>query len=374
MVVIGATVALLFTTERDIASRRSVLRAFDLHAREAASALADARAGQQGYVASGQNPAVWMPKVSALVQEVAATVDALRAWAASDAARQALLEASAGISDFSNIDKRVREYLTAREPLMASDVVYSEGGAAAGRAGLAVEAARLTEHRAADDDEASSRRLEAYALGGAAGWSILVLLGLSFARDAAAPHVLATAAPSESDTGREARMPQPAGAEVKAAMQAAAALCTDLGRMQDAADLKPLLGRAAHLLDASGLVLWVGDAEGSDLRPLASHGYADHVLSLMHPVPRLADNAAAAAYRTGLPQVVASGPGEAPGAIAAPLLSAEGCVGALTAEIRGGAETSAEVQALAALIAAQLAGALAPPAADALPQPKTASA
>jgi GAF domain-containing protein len=73
-------------------------------------------------------------------------------------------------------------------------------------------------------------------------------------------------------------------------------------------------------------------------------------------VPRSADNAAAAAYRSGQLQIVLTRPGVAPGAVVAPLLAPDGCIGALTAEIRDGGETSEGVQALAAIFAAQLAG------------------
>jgi hypothetical protein len=89
-----------------------------------------------------------------------------------------------------------------------------------------------------------------------------------------------------------------------------------------------------------------------------AHGYSDQVLSLMRPVPRSADNAAAAAYRSGALQTVMARPGTPLGAVVAPLLAADGCIGALTAEVRDGGEQSEQVQALASIFAAQLAGIL----------------
>ena len=142
------------------------------------------------------------------------------------------------------------------------------------------------------------------------------------------------------------------------ALKAAADLCTAFGRIHDLAELKMLLGRAARLMNANGLVVWLGSASGVDLQPVIAHGYSDQVLSLMRPVPRSADNAAAAAYRTGALQTVPSRPGSAPGALVAPLLSADGCIGALTAEVKDGNEKSEQVQALASIFAAQLAGIL----------------
>jgi hypothetical protein len=144
----------------------------------------------------------------------------------------------------------------------------------------------------------------------------------------------------------------------------AADLCTEFGRVRNLADLKHILARAAEVLDANGLVVWIGSTSGADLQPMVSHGYTPQVVARMPSVPRSADNAAAAAYRTGSLQIVLSKPGGAPGALVAPLLAADGCIGALSAEIRGGGEGSEGVQALATIFAAHLAGVFAATAAD----------
>jgi hypothetical protein len=113
-------------------------------------------------------------------------------------------------------------------------------------------------------------------------------------------------------------------------------------------------------MDASGLVVWAGGVATTTtaddlLRPVLAHGYSPQVLAKMPAVTRSSDNAAAAAYRTGSVQIVLTRPGTSSGAIVAPLLAAEGCVGALSVEVRGGGEGSDSVQALAAIFAAQLA-------------------
>jgi hypothetical protein len=112
-------------------------------------------------------------------------------------------------------------------------------------------------------------------------------------------------------------------------------------------------------MDASGLVVWLGNVGGADLRPVLAHGYPSGTLAQMPAVPRTADNAAAAAYRSGRFQIVMARPGASSGAVVAPLLSPEGCIGALAVEMKGGSETSDSVQALAAIFAAQLTGVLA---------------
>jgi hypothetical protein len=115
-------------------------------------------------------------------------------------------------------------------------------------------------------------------------------------------------------------------------------------------------------MDASGLVVWLGSTEGADLQPVVAHGYSPQTVARMPAVSRSDNNAAAAAYRTGLPQIVRStsgqgrGPGRPNGAIVAPMLAADGCIGALSAEIRAGGEESDRTRALVAIVAAQLTG------------------
>src|SRR5262249_493210 len=118
-------------------------------------------------------------------------------------------------------------------------------------------------------------------------------------------------------------------------------------------------------MDASGLMVWMGAPGGSELRAVLSHGYSADVLARIPPVPRMADNAAAAAFRSAKLQIVVARPGKSTGAVVAPILSPDGSVGApeggggaLSAEIRHGAETSEGVQALAEIFAAHLAGVL----------------
>jgi hypothetical protein len=389
-IALGAAAFFLITTEQQIADRHSALRMFDLRARETAGALGDARGAQQAYVAAGQSSSYWIPKVATIIEEVGKTIDALQATAVSASAARALVDASAAVNEFGNVDKRVRDYLNADESLMASDVVFSEGSAAASRALLQVETARIAEHQAFDADEATLRRLEAYAIGGAAGLSGLILAILGLARGArqaaGAPSGDAESAATHADdqlllrqsSASLGRMtpnsPPPQAAAAKTsplvtaespiALKAAAELCTDFGRIHDLAELKMLLGRAARVINANGLVVWLGSPAGIDLQPVLAHGYSDQVLSLMRPVPRTADNAAAAAYRSGSLQVVASRPGGPLGAVVAPLLAADGCIGALTAEVKDGAEQAEQVHALASIFAAQLAGILAASATD----------
>jgi hypothetical protein len=82
------------------------------------------------------------------------------------------------------------------------------------------------------------------------------------------------------------------------------------------------------------------------------------MVSKLPPLSRSADNAVARALRTGQLQIVLARPGVSSGAIVAPLLTSAGCVGAISAEVRSGGEATDAVQALAAIVAAQMANVL----------------
>jgi signal transduction protein with GAF and PtsI domain len=74
----------------------------------------------------------------------------------------------------------------------------------------------------------------------------------------------------------------------------------------------------------------------------------------MGNIHRDANNAAAAAYRSAEIRTVA-GDAITNGALVVPLMTSEGCVGVLSAEMKGGGEKDESSQALATIFAAQLA-------------------
>jgi hypothetical protein len=141
-------------------------------------------------------------------------------------------------------------------------------------------------------------------------------------------------------------------------------LCAELARVQDARQLGALLGRAADVLDAAGVIVWMADPDRRELVPTLTHGYAPAALARFGTIPRGADNATAAAFREGtLKTVAADGP--ASGAIVAPLVTPGGCVGVIAAEVGGGRERDAATRAVARIVAAQVAALLgAPPSAS----------
>jgi hypothetical protein len=420
-IVLVAAAVFLFRSEKDIDTMRSALRVFDLQARETTDALAELRAAQQAYVVGGQGVAFWVAKVATTGDTVSTNIETLQKAALAPVTRTALENAIKSLRQFTNADKRALEYINASQPLMAADVIFTEGGQAAAGTAQHVEAARMAERLDVDAGEASQRRQEAMIVAGSAvvlGLIVTLLVPVASAtrhldepRAMPAAHLDARTQPYtwvEDKDGIEyarARVPSPDPVETPIAermrlnlgdvepanfyvtpsangqpdairltldttadarpatpaapgfLKAAADLATDFGRVQDLGDLKQLIARAATLTEASGVVVWLGNSQGVDLRPVLTHGYSPAVVTRLAPVPRSANNAAAAAYRSGTLQVVPSQPFSS-GAIVAPILGPEGCIGALSAEFRG-AEASEPVQAFAAIVAAHLAGVLA---------------
>jgi len=373
LIALGLAAAFVTRTDQQLTASTATVRAFDLHARETADALTDLRAAQQAYVAAGQSVAFWVPKVETTTAVVRNGILALRPSAASADGRASLMEAEAAVGEFEAVDKRARDYLKSGEPLMAADVILSEGGETALNAARLVERARVAEHQALDARQAAVRSQQAIALGAAASIAALVVLLLSFtsvtsAAPAAPPSNVLSIAPAVEEHDRKAPRTEGSAGALAAMLKTTAELSTDFGRIRDLSDLKDLLARVAAAMDASGVVVWLGSTGGADLQPIVSHGYAPAVIARMPSVPRSADNAAAAAYRTGALQIVLSRPGRSAGALVAPLLTPEGCVGALSAETRRGGEASQAVQALATIFAAHLAGVFAATASESADQ------
>jgi hypothetical protein len=371
LLALGTAAFFVNQIERQVTAARAAERAFDLSARVLVNDLADLRISQSAYMATGQDAEHWKEKVAESIPEVSNAIVALESNARGDATRTALANARSQIVEFGNVDQRARDYLKSGQPLMAGDVIFSEGDSAANDAGKAVNAARDAEQQAAEGIEAGLRNRQAAALAGGAGVVVVALLVLVLisprakeepeAESLSIAHAASSAATAAPDVDVSARAPEsryvtarPAGPVLRAASQ----LCTDLGRVSDLDELTSLIGQAADVMDASGIVIWVASADGTYVQLALSHGYAPQVTARMSRIMRSADNAAAAAYRTGQMQIVLARPGESNGAVVAPLLSADGCIGALSAEIRGGGESSESVQALAAIFAAQLAGVL----------------
>jgi hypothetical protein len=379
---------LIVHSERTELVERERLDAFDAQARDVSVALADLRTAQQAFVAPGQAHGFWAMKTGDFFGAVESGLAGLQQQAVTTDGRRSLADAATAVAELKSISDRAREAVDEDQLFSSADVVFTEGTETAKDAAARLDAARIAE-RAGGARASTARRAQQLRAGATAAAVAALAIGLlawvpSRRRaDTPATAPVGGEAPNSLGDRQHASTPDrtPAGAqdggvdlwlhdrrgaapptfprESVPVLKQAADLCIDLNRARDVDEMGALLDRAATAMDAVGIIVWVGRPGGPSLRAILAHGYSRDALARMPSVPRSANNAAAAAYRTGVLQIVLARPGVSNGALAAPMLSAEGCVGALTAEIGNGSEASDGVQALAAIFAAQLAGLLA---------------
>ncbi|MBI3050235.1 MAG: hypothetical protein HYY76_18215 [Acidobacteria bacterium] len=375
-----AAAFLLWTIDRHGGDAAAAADAVAARLDRMGDAIAGIGAAQQSYVAPGQLDEPWVERTATLVGELRAEMAAVQPLLRSTEAAAALQALTESLEALEAADARTRQNLGLGQELMAADVIFSDG-----RNILDGMAARLRGLRQAER-AASGAALATRARARWGAFALLALLPLMTAalmlRGAEVPAVptvpgvpevpqvrTASAAPGTSGT---AGIPGILGID----LSAAAALCTDLSRVTDTAALSALLGRAGSILDASGVLLWM--SAGEQLFAVLGHGYPPEQLARFGPIARMADNAAAAAWRSGRLSVIAGDP-KMPGGLVAPMFGPDGCIGVLALEIRHGREQDPAVQAVATMVTAQLATAVAawpaasvPPAAAKEPEARSA--
>ena len=404
--VLAAAAAGVWQLEQRIAQARAAADSFERDARQAVAGLGDWRTAQQAYVAEGQPPEAWMTKAAALAQDVGPRLSALRTAAGSAEAQSALEVAIEAFASAIENDAKARDYVKSGQRLSASDVIFVSVAPALERASVGVDTARGQEQVAFAVAVEDLRRWELIVLGSAAGVLLIVLLllvpiprsagsaagigdegaaadgdsilplprGLNLSQDfddgivsraqplqerLAAATGEADRAPAAARSKADARGPFDFSLEERAPangpdLDAVADLCVSLARVQDTRELQALLERTARTLDATGVIVWMPDGPQGVLRPVLSHGYPSLTLSRMGVIHPAGDNATATAYRTKCTVVVPAEPLSS-GAVVAPLISSEGCSGAMAVELREGVETTPQVRAVATIVAAQLA-------------------
>ena len=150
---------------------------------------------------------------------------------------------------------------------------------------------------------------------------------------------------SDADTWRDGRLERHVGSLAR--------LCTRIACARDDQDVSAALEETVRILEAQGAILWVLDGDRDALYPALAHGYPDELLAKLPDVDRLDDNAIAAAFCCGQKQVV-RGAGSTTGALVTPLMTPDGCAGALALEFTDAGEQQELNQSLATIITAQL--------------------
>lgn len=341
-------------------------------------AIADLHGAQAGYVAAGQGPAFWISRATDLFTRIETDLTSLRSATTSTDAATHDDAALVALRDLKGIDARARSDAMGDRRFEASDRVFTDSREANERLAAELGAARTSEQAAAAANLTRISKLRLIMNGVAIVFLLAVAAFFWRARPAeSAPadagitsirpdlplrlNVPSTpAAPSAPPPPAQAAVAKsaPAAAVVAARrdvnLRDAAELCVDLARVIDGRDMPSLLQRAATVLDAKGVILWMTDAAGAQLRPQLAHGYSDRVLTKMGTLQVDGDNVTSLAFRSVREQTVNGAASSSAGAIAVPLVTSSGCIGVLAAEINR-QRPSAETVDMARIIAAQLA-------------------
>lgn len=360
---------------RALAEERSSEQAFTDLVWAVPLALADLRSAQQAYVADGQDREYWTAQADAHLEAVLRSIDDLKQGADPGTLAE-LDEAVAVVADIRELDADARGLIGSDQPLQASDEIFTRGLDLFARATERVQTAWQAERAARADAMSAARSTQtsmSWLVAGVFFLSLLALAPLSRSEDSAeadeydaAEAAALSMLPPNRPASDEHDRPPADGGEAKdddgaptaepavPDLGATAALCTDFSNLTDQKQIPALLARTATLMNASGLVVWVHDENARALQPALEHGYPAGTLGRLGSIPRTADNPTAAAFASRRIQVVASDESDA-GALAAPLMAADRCIGVLSAELRDGWESSDAVQATASIVAAQLA-------------------
>jgi hypothetical protein len=148
-------------------------------------------------------------------------------------------------------------------------------------------------------------------------------------------------------------MPCPTTSGREISMAAIADVCTRLAKAIDFREVTSLLGDAARLLDAVGVIVWQWDSRATALRPSLACGYTDAILARLPAVRTDDANAVATAFRSG-EQCIVDGT-EGTEAVVVPSLGVGGCVAVLAIELRPGTRERESICAFTSILAAQLA-------------------
>jgi GAF domain len=395
---------LFWRGEARVGEEETQARAFDASSRSAMRSLLNLRAAQQAYVAAGQGLKFWGDKVAQELETARTTIKALGSAASSPQARTVIDATGSAVDDLGRINKRATDYVRSDQRLLASDVIFGDGVELSDAALASLDQAGALETQARNHTIDTLRRRQLFALLSGAAASVLAVLLLLPAgrREEIAPLLLerpaisasppvatesegwsapvranrpieqAVEAPVQEEAllaepvappaDSEAQVVPPIAAMATTDFPGLASLCVDLARVADTRALPNLLDRAASILDAQGIILWIADPDGRELNPIFAQGYPLQLVNRLGTIPKDAQNATAAAFRTALLQTVKADH-VSPGAIAAPLVTAGGCVGVMAAEVRHEAEQREVTLAAATIVAAQLATLVGPPSA-----------
>ena len=325
----------------------------------------DIAAAQQAYVAPGQPDQPWLERSAMLLQRFGQDAAAIRPLLQSNDAAATLDEVEKDFKAIVVIDGKARQDLQQAQNLLAADLIFGEGHDTIAALVMTLRGLESSEEQTAAVERASLERQQ---------WGGLVLVALVWVVGLMVLVPMAsTVAPANPEPlNLEPSNLEPPNHQVPATVDLAATadVCGALVRTTNTASLRDALARSASVLDARGIIVWMG--AGEELFPALWFGYDERIVQRLGPIARNAANATAEAWRTAQLRTV-SADVMSHGAVAVPITGVSGCVGVFAAEVRNGREEDPATRAVAAILAAQLAGIVpAWPAGSATEVPKTA--
>jgi hypothetical protein len=361
IVIASSSAYVLHNLDTQMSSRRAAADALRDQAAELLATIAEVRAGQFAYVARGQSEPFWMSHVASTMPELEKQTAAFAAALASPNAQRSFEAGAGALDNLRALDSRVRDFVKGGTALLAADLIFSDGLESTRTASAQAATALKEELQARGSELTSLRKRQAMVLGAAGAAMLLLMLPLALVPAAASRPVepAIAIAPAIEPARFEAPLPK-AKPAVTPKLITTAQLCGELAQVAETDQLPRLLQRAARVLDASGIIVWVAEPARHCLRAALAHGYEEKAIARMGNIHRDASNATAAAYRTSEVRTV-PGDGTSSGALIVPLMTSGGCVGVLSAEMKGGSEKDESSQALASIFAAQLATLVATP-------------
>ena len=352
--------------------------AADRAAEQALAALGDLRGALHAYVAPGQGLPFWSGRSREALDELRKNLIAVDGVLPAGASLAGALDA---VDQLVAAERRAREYAGRSETLLSADVIFTEVRDLVTSSVGEVQEAR-SRMAAAHDRRASGLRREQALLAAAA---ILTWIGVAILlmptpppppkkQDEWLDQLAETikkpipkeplpkgtkpepVAPAPAVPAPAVLAPPPAPAEPSIAVRAVRTvgeICSDLSTLSDTGALNGALERAAGVLKASGLIVWVASNDASALAPVATHGFDPKLVARIGRIPRDSSNLTAAAFRENTPRISA-GTDTTPAALAVSLCGPSGPVGVLSVELLGGVPADEGRVALATIFAAQL--------------------
>lgn len=371
VVAVLATAGLSYRAIQDetaLVDEREAAVTSDQAVRQTAELLLDLRASLHAYVAPGQGLPVWGKRAQEGIETLRQRLTTLDGMVSP--AGGSLTQSIEAVNQLAAAERRARTYVSRDEMQLAGDVIFIEVRDVLAAMTADVQGLRDGLARNHDRRAAQLRQEQLMLAGGVlAIWIGIALLFLP----TAPPPAVQDPAQWRNDLKETLSKPVPATPEALApstaphqapeapqasvsldAVRAVSEICADLSSLADPGALPGALERVSHVIEASGLIVWVASNDGASLSPVATHGFDPKLVHRIGKVARDSANLTAAAFRSNAPKVSA-GTATAAGAIAVPMCGPTGPTGVLSIELKAGQSVEEANVALAAIVAAQLA-------------------